>query len=565
MTAPSDRDDSVELSRPAGRDEELEQLRRENERLRREKVEIAAALRESEDKYRTVLASMDEGFCIIEVIFDEAGRAVDYVFLEINGAFERQTGMRDAVGKRVREIVPNHDEHWFRIYGDVVKTGEPIRFQEYAKGLKRWFDVYALRLGPVEQAHVAIVFIDDTDRKRAHEALLASEDALRESQERLRLIIENVREYAIIATDLHRRVTYWNPGAERLLGYADEEILGQPADLIFTPEDRVREIPLREAMTAIREGRAADERWHIRKDGVRFFGSGVMMSMHDPAGEVVGLVKIFRDQTDAMQAREKLEQSQSDLRKTVEELEKARVLAESARLAKDHFFAVLSHELRTPLTPVLMAANTLSRMKNLPPIVHESLDMIIRNVKLEAGFIDDLLDLTRIERGKMERHDQPLDLFEVIRRSVEVSQADFQEKSQRLTVTLGSGSCEMVGDEVRLQQVFWNLLKNASKFTPPSGSIALRAGVENGRVRVTIKDSGIGFSPDAAERIFDPFSQADQQVTRKYGGLGLGLAIAKATVEAHGGAIRAESAGPNQGAMMTVELPLTPPPAAMAE
>jgi len=362
-----------------------------------------------------------------------------------------------------------------------------------------------------------------------------SEEVLRESQERLRLVVENARDYAIFSADLDRRVTSWNAGAERLLGFTEAEILGQSADVIFTPEDRAAGVPEEETQTALAEGRASDERWHLRKDGSRFWGNGVMTAMRDANGDAVGLVKIFRDETAARTAREEIE---------------------AAREAKDQFLAMLSHELRTPLTPVLMAVRALEKQDNLTPMARDALGMITRNIQLEAKFIDDLLDITRIEHGKLELLLEPLDLHEVLRCALEVTASDLQNKKQHSIVTMDAADHRLQGDRTRLQQVFWNLLKNASKFTPEGGTIRLATCNRDGRIQITVSDTGIGFALDAVERLFKPFNQADASVTKRYGGLGLGLAIAKAAVDGHGGSLRAHSDGPGKGAVFTVELPL---------
>ncbi len=236
----------------------------------------------------------------------------------------------------------------------------------------------------------------------------------------------------------------------------------------------------------------------------------------------------------------------------------ARQAAEDANAAKDHFLAVLSHELRTPLTPISMAMAVLAKRADLPAPVRSTLDMVQRNVDLESHLIDDLLDVTRIARGKMELARTDTDLHEAVRRAVEVSTPDIEAKGQRLTVDMSEGSCRLDGDPARLQQVFWNLLKNASKFTPTGGAIEIRARCqEGGEATVEVTDTGIGLEAGAAERIFNPFEQASTSITRQFGGLGLGLAIAKATVEAHGGVLSVSSPGLGQGATFAVRLPLT--------
>ncbi len=381
------------------------------------------------------------------------------------------------------------------------------------------------------------------------------ESALRVSEERLRLIVENAREYAIFSLDLDRRITSWNSGAAEILGYSREEAIGRSGDIIFTAEDREADVPLREAGKALAEGRAADERWHVRKDGSRFWGSGVMMAMHDAKGDAIGLVKIFRDQTEERTAQEALETA-------LKQADQARAEAEAAGRAKDQFLAVLSHELRTPLTPVLMAAGVLSRQRDLPPTVIEALEMICRNVQLEAHFIDDLLDLTRTSRGQLDVIRAPLDLHDVIRRAVAVCESDVQGKGQTLAIHLDAPEPAMHGDFARLQQVFWNLLKNGSKFTAEGGEIRVRSRQgDPGWIVVDVSDNGLGIEADALARIFNPFEQANVAITREFGGLGLGLAISKAIVEAHGGSLAAASPGRARGSTFTVRLPTGAPPA----
>jgi two-component system CheB/CheR fusion protein len=424
-----------------------------------------------------------------------------------------------------------------------------VNFETQSPLVNGWMDV---SIYPNDQGGLSVYFRDITARK-------AAAAALRSSEERLRLIVENAREYAIFAMDLQRTVTRWNAGAQRLLGYGEAEILGVSGDVIFTPEDKVKGAPELECATALAEGRAADERWHVRKDGSRFWGDGVMMAMQDGAGQTVGFVKIFRDHSDRRAAQEAIERSHRELAEALAATEQARAAAEAAGQAKDRFLAVLSHELRTPLTPIMMTVRTLARRKDAPEYLREPLETIQRNAQIEARLIDDLLDVTKIGRGKLEIVREPVNLAEVLKHAVHVCSEEFEAKQQQFSAFLEMGEATLAGDALRLQQVFWNLLKNASKFTPEGGTVSLVARKEAGRLRVEVRDTGIGFPPDAGARIFDPFVQANDSISRIYGGLGLGLAICKAAVEAHGGTIRAESGGEGTGAVFTVELPVEGP------
>jgi signal transduction histidine kinase/CheY-like chemotaxis protein len=232
---------------------------------------------------------------------------------------------------------------------------------------------------------------------------------------------------------------------------------------------------------------------------------------------------------------------------------------EMANRAKDHFLATLSHELRTPLTPVLAIASRLEVDDRLLPDVREGLDVIRRNVELEARLIDDLLDLTRITRGKLELQPEPADLRQVIRQALETC-GERERAARRVVENLAVDEHLVWGDSSRLTQVFWNLLSNALKFTPEDGTITVRSYLEGPPsarfLVVEVADSGIGIEPGALPHIFDAFDQGREGITRRFGGLGLGLAISRAIVELHGGNLTAASAGRDAGAVFTVRLPL---------
>lgn len=271
-----------------------------------ERAGAEAAERATEQRYRALFDAIDEGFCVIEVLY-EAGRPADYRFLEVNPAFEAQTGLRHAVGRRVRELAPDLEPEWFEIYGRIAETGQPERFSERSEALGRWYDVYAFRVGAPGQRRVAILFNDVLERKQA-------EASLRASEERYRLLVESARDYAILLLDPAGQITTWNTGAERIFGYREAEAVGQPGALIFTEEDRAAGVPAAEMATAARDGQALDERWHVRRDGRRFWASGVLSASHDDAGRLRGFTKVLRDNTAQKAAEEALRASEARFR-----------------------------------------------------------------------------------------------------------------------------------------------------------------------------------------------------------------------------------------------------------
>ncbi|PYK02760.1 MAG: hybrid sensor histidine kinase/response regulator [Verrucomicrobia bacterium] len=233
--------------------------------------------------------------------------------------------------------------------------------------------------------------------------------------------------------------------------------------------------------------------------------------------------------------------------------EHARVEAERASEAKDRFLAMLSHELRTPLTPVLASVFMLEREDNVPKVIHESLQLIRRNVELEARLIDDLLDLTRISKGKVQLSFEIVDAHTLLRNALEICQFEIEQKKLELRSEFAATKVYLQADPARLQQIFWNLIKNAVKFTPHGGKLGIRTTNNgNGQFRLEVEDSGCGIDPGVLPRIFHAFEQAGRT---QLGGLGLGLAISKALVEAHHGSISAESQGRDSGATFTALFP----------
>lgn len=241
--------------------------------------------------------------------------------------------------------------------------------------------------------------------------------------------------------------------------------------------------------------------------------------------------------------------------------QKAAAAAEAANQAKDHFLATLSHELRTPLTPVLAMVSGFEKDERLPEDVRGHLAMMRRNLELEARLIDDMLDLTRVSRGKLELRREPADLVQILEHALQTLDRDVMVKRLRIVTEISSQDCFLSADPPRLTQVFWNLLHNAAKFTPAGGTVAVRTRRDEDSLVVEVADSGMGIEAETLEHIFDAFDQGRPGTARRYGGLGLGLAISKAIVEMHGGSLTASSGGRNQGATFTVRLPASDVPA----
>lgn len=804
--------------------------------------EVEWSLRASEEKYRTLFNSIDDGFCVIEMIWNDQGEPIDYRFVEINPAFETHTGLKDATGKRMKELNPVHEAHWFEIYGRVARTLEPIRFSQGSESLGRWFDLYAFPIGAPEAWEVAVIFkdvtrrhytelevarldqenrarvaeletlldvlpigiaiandaecrnirlnkvfsrllevpqgvnasktapageaptnfqvhddfgneildeclpmqvaaregreirdyeinvvhtdgrkvrlleyvaplfdeegnprgsvgafVDITERRKQEERqffLVALNDAVRPLSQAdeivatsARLLGEHLRvdrcAYADIEEDedtmnltgdytrgvpsIVGRFTFTQFGREALAKMRAEQ--SYVVDDIETHQPPIEEksayyatqiqavicVPLHKGgrfvaamavhMTTARkwtedeislvlqvanscwealerakitrvlkeseerfrqiadvmpqvvwlanpdgyvsyynrrwyelsgrpEGEVGSESWlevmhpediqpsadcwaeAVRTGGLYetryrwrdhatdvyrwYLGRGV--PLRDERGEVVCWYGTSTDIDDVVRAEELARQ--------------ARAEAERANRAKDEFLAVLSHELRTPLTPVLMAAEDLSEDPSLPADVHETLSMMRRNITMEARLIDDLLDLTRITHGKLALRLQTADAHSLMALALEIVRDEAQAKSLILEVNLRAQQSFLRCDPARLQQVFWNLFKNAVKFTPPRGRIVISSRNQNGRLIVEVHDDGIGIAPETLAKIFLPFEQAGLANDHRFGGLGLGLAISKAIVTMHAGDITAESGGVDQGATFRLDLPV---------
>ncbi|HZY16891.1 MAG TPA: response regulator [Ramlibacter sp.] len=372
------------------------------------------------------------------------------------------------------------------------------------------------------------------------EARDSAQVQLREANAIFARVVDSLRNYAVILMDQRGVIHSWNQAARDIFGYTRDDMIGISADRLFTPEDRERGAIAAEMAQALREGKADDNRWMMRRDGLRLWAEGVLMPLFSDGNEHTGFCKIVRDAT-------------ADYR-DAEALRAAKEEAERANQAKDRFLAVLSHELRTPLSPIATAAHLLERSVTVPEKYQNLLPMIQRNVALEARLIEDLLDLTAISAGKVSLKPRAVDMHALVHAVLDMLDGQVRDKGLQLQLDLRAASGLVQADEARMQQVLWNLLRNAIKFTPEAGRVDVRSRLEGPTLVVEISDSGIGIDPEALPRIFSAFEQADREVSQRFGGLGLGLAIARGLVTEHKGELSASSAGRGQGATFTLRL-----------
>jgi len=368
--------------------------------------------------------------------------------------------------------------------------------------------------------------------------------ALQQTAEQFHILVDSVEEYAIYMLDPNGNIVTWNRGAEKIKGYTAEEIVGKNFACFYTSEDVAADRPQRNLHEAARRGHIRDQGLRVRKDGSTFEAEVILTALRDTKGNIKGYSKVTRDITDQIRSRE---------------VEAEKIAAQKASKAKDDFLAALSHELRTPLTPALAAATYLEdNAAKLPQEFAEDVQIIRRNVQLQARLIDDLLDLTRITRGKLRLDLENCDAHEVIRNAIDIAGSAIAAKKLKLSTRFQAKQHQIMADCIRLQQVFWNLINNAVKFTPPGGQIAITTFSDERDFHFEISDNGIGIEPARLASLFTPFEQADPSVTRQFGGLGLGIAISKHLVDLHKGTIEAESRGRSFGATFKVTLNTVP-------
>jgi PAS domain S-box-containing protein len=353
---------------------------------------------------------------------------------------------------------------------------------------------------------------------------------------------------AIISKDLNGIVRSCNAAAERMFGYSAAELVGRPIRLII-PADRQSEED--DILARLRQGERIDHFQTLRraKDGRLLDVSVTVSPVRDSSGRVVGASKIARDVTEQKRAI-------AERDRLLEAERVARAEAERASRVKDDFVAMVSHELRTPLNAILGWTQLMMRARTDPAIVARGLDVVARNTRLQAQLISDLLDISRIVAGKLQLDTRSVDLRAIVGQAIETIEEEAHAKGVEIVQQLDDGASLVSGDSSRLQQIVWNLLSNSIKFTPRGGRVRVSLRFSGSHATIEVVDNGAGIRPDFLPYVFDRFHQADRSITRRFGGLGLGLSIVKHLVELHGGDVLAASEGEGKGATFTVTLPV---------
>jgi PAS domain S-box-containing protein len=365
-------------------------------------------------------------------------------------------------------------------------------------------------------------------------------ETLPATDEQFRLLVQGVKDYAIFLLDPAGRIASWNAGAENIKGYRAEEVIGSHFSRFYPPEDVAAGKPAAELRQAVADGRVEDEGWRVRKDGTRFWANAVVTALKDEGGNLRGFAKVTRDLTERRAAEEALRRANETLearvRERTAELSRANevLVAEiverrqaQERLAeadrrKDEFLAMLAHELRNPLAAARSAAQVLNLPGLSPAQVGEARGMIGRQVEHLVHLVDDLLDVSRVLRGKVALRPEPVELGEVLRVAAETARPHLDARGLQFDLTLPAGPVYLTGDRVRLTQVFANLLDNAAKFTDPPGRVELTAAAAGGEAVVRVRDTGVGVAPELLPKVFDLFVQADQSAARARAGWGSG-------------------------------------------
>jgi len=499
-----------------------------------------ALIREKE-LLATTLASIGDGVIVtddqsrVTFLNAEAARLIGWTSAEASG--RPLSVVFRIVNEHTRRVAENPVEKALRLGAIVGLANHTMLLRE--DGAEFLIDDSAAPIRGKDNSifGVVLVFRDVTAQRRAHE-----------TREQLAAIVEYSGE-AIATKNLDGIIQTWNASAEKLFGYKADEIIGKSVTILLPPERLHEE---EEILSRLRRGIPAErlETIRVTKDGGHIPVSLTVSPLKDDDGNVIGASKLIQDITD----RKRIEEQRQQLLVREQSL---RTQAEAAGRMRDEFLATVSHELRTPLNSILGWATTLNSTRLDEPTERRGIEAIERNARAQAQLIEDLLDVSRIISGKMRLDVKPVVLSTIVEAAIDSIRPAADAKSIQLETIIDPEANHLRADEGRLQQIIWNLLSNSIKFTPPDGFVEIRIKHTPGMAEISVTDTGEGIEPEFLPFVFDRFQQADSSVTRRHGGLGLGLAITRHLVEMHGGTIEAESEGEGCGARFTVKLPMT--------
>ena len=492
------------------------------------------ALRESEERPRVILESIADAFVALDR---------DWRFSYVNRQAEVliSRSRTDLLGKSFWvEFAPTIGTVTERCFRQAMAEDIAVTFEVFYPPHNRWYEAQAY---PSPDG-LSIYFRDVSERRLADEdntRLLASSEHQRRVYE---TALSNTPDHNYIF-DLDGRFVFANRSLLELWQSRMSEVIGRDFFELGYPHDLATR--LHKQIQQVIETRQAvrDETPFTAQQNERQYDY-IFVPVLGADGCVEAVVGSTRDITER--------------RRNEDVIRTAKEEAEDANRAKDDFLAVLSHELRTPLNPILLATTAMLDRPMPAEEVGPTMEMIRQNVSLQARLIDDLLDVMRIVRGKMPLHWSVCDCHELITRAIEICRSETLPKAQRIMIEMAAVEHGSNADPARIQQVLWNLLKNAIKFTPEGGTITVRTHNDGEHIVIEVADTGLGIEPDILPHIFDAFHQGDARITRKFGGLGLGLAICRGVVEAHGGTIAAESPGRDRGTTFRIALTTTPLP-----
>jgi signal transduction histidine kinase/DNA-binding response OmpR family regulator len=507
-------------------------------------AEAEEKVRASEERYKTLFNSIDEGFCIFEMLFDEQERPFNYRFLQANPMFEVQTGLSNVIGKTAKELVPNLEQHWYERYGRVALTGEPERFVLDAPSMNRWFDVYAFRIDGDASPLVALLFKDISAKKMIE---LERESLFRQVQAAHTQMTEIFHKApAFMCTlkgpqhifDIVNENYFQLVGERDIVGKTVAEALPEVVeqgyvqfldDVYNTGNSFIAKdahVMLQRQLHGPQEERILDF---------------VYLPLKDTEEKVYGILVHGIDITERKRA-------EVGLRKLADELSQS-------NQHKTEFLAILAHELRNPLAPIRNGLELLRLTADDPAAFSKVRDMMQRQVDQMVHLIDDLLDIARISNGKLELKKNRVTLSKIVGQAVETSMPIINANQHVLTVDVPDSPIFCNADQMRLSQVLSNLISNSAKYTPTGGHITLTAQLEKNDIVIAVSDNGIGIPAESIATIFAMFTQVGLNMSRAQGGLGIGLALVERLVEMHGGVVSVHSDGVGKGSTFTVRLP----------